>query len=116
MKKALLISLLGLFVLPLQSSADEAVRGYYRKDGTYVAPHYRSSPDSSYNNNWSTSPNVNPYTGKQGTRQPTYNDRAPSYNSNSYGSRSTQQQPSYDYQQQPSYNYSNPYDSRSRRR
>ena len=22
------------------------VRGYYRKDGTYVRPHYRTAPDS----------------------------------------------------------------------
>jgi hypothetical protein len=30
----------------------------------------RSAPDSSVNNNWSTYPNVNPYTGQQGTQQP----------------------------------------------
>ena len=30
------------------SWADVRVRGYYRKDGTYVAPHYRSSPDGSF--------------------------------------------------------------------
>ncbi len=57
------------------------MRGYYRSNGTYVAPHWRSSLDHSYNNNWSVSPNVNPYTGVQGTRQPTWNDRAPSSNS-----------------------------------
>lgn len=43
------------------------VRGYTRKDGTYVAPHERSAPDSSKANNWSTKGNVNPYTGKPGT-------------------------------------------------
>lgn len=59
---------------------DTYVRGHFRSDGTYVQPHYRSAPDSSFNNNWSTSPNVNPYTGQRGTRQPTWNDRAPSYN------------------------------------
>ena len=46
------------------------VDGYHRRDGTYVAPHYRTTPDSSYNNNWSTAPNVNPHTGQQGTREP----------------------------------------------
>ena len=30
--------------------------------------HYRSSPDSYRNNNWSTSGNANPYTGERGTR------------------------------------------------
>lgn len=48
--------------------ADVRVKGYYRKNGTYVAPHYRSSPDSSRANNWSTKGNVNPYTGKPGTK------------------------------------------------
>jgi len=45
-----------------------SVRGYVRKDGTYVAPHYRSAPDGNFNNNWSTKGNVNPYTGKEGTK------------------------------------------------
>lgn len=47
--------------------ADSLVHGHVRKDGTYVAPHYRSKPDSTAINNYSTSPNVNPYTGKTGT-------------------------------------------------
>ncbi len=53
------------------------VRGYYKSDGTYVAPHYRSSPNRSYNDNWSVSPNRNPYTGRQGTSRPTLNNRSP---------------------------------------
>jgi hypothetical protein len=40
------------------------VRGYYRKDGTYVRPHYRSNPDGNPYNNWSYPGNTNPYTGK----------------------------------------------------
>lgn len=46
------------------------VRGYTKKDGTYVAPHRRSSPDKSKSNNWGTKGNVNPYTGKEGTKEP----------------------------------------------
>lgn len=42
------------------------VKGYFRKDGTYVSPHYRSAPDSNFYNNWSTRGNINPYTGKKG--------------------------------------------------
>lgn len=57
--------------------ADTYVEGYHRKDGTYVKPHYRSSPDDSYNNNWSVKPNYNPYTGKRGTKNPTWNDKNP---------------------------------------
>ena len=48
--------------------ADTWVNGYHRSDGTYVQGHYRSSPDNYRNNNWSTSGNSNPYTGKKGTR------------------------------------------------
>lgn len=44
------------------------VRGYTRKDGTYVAPHYRSAQDDNFYNNWSTKGNIDPYTGKEGTR------------------------------------------------
>ncbi len=44
------------------------VRGHVRRDGTYVQPHYRSNPDGSFYNNWSTQGNVNPYTGEPGKR------------------------------------------------
>jgi len=44
------------------------VGGYVRQDGTYVAPHYQTNPDSTRANNWSTLGNVNPYTGAPGTR------------------------------------------------
>lgn len=38
-----------------------------------MAPHYRTTPDNCFYNNWSTSPNINPYTGVTGTRQyPSY--------------------------------------------
>jgi hypothetical protein len=52
------------------------VNGYYRKNGTYVAPHYRSSPDGNPYNNYSYPGNVNPYTGKIATGNPdTYLNR-----------------------------------------
>jgi hypothetical protein len=50
-------------------AGDVYVKGYTRKDGSYVRPHYRTAPDSKRNNNWSTQGNVNPYTGKSGTVQ-----------------------------------------------
>lgn len=68
------------------ASADQYTRGYMRSDGTYVAPYYSSSPDSSYNNNWGVRGNYNPYTGQAGTKSQTWNDRTPSYNSRTYGS------------------------------
>jgi hypothetical protein len=47
---------------------DVSVRGYFRRDGTYVQPHMRSAPDGNFWNNWSTKGNVNPYTGQPGTK------------------------------------------------
>lgn len=49
---------------------DVYVRGHTRSDGTYVQPHYRSAPNSSTSDNWSTKGNTNPYTGREGTRDP----------------------------------------------
>lgn len=82
-----LLVVVACFAMNLATAqADTYVRGYHRSDGTYVRPHYRSSPDGSYNNNWSVYPNVNPYTGRQGTRPPTWNDRSPYNNRNHYQS------------------------------
>ena len=46
------------------------VHGYTKKDGTYVAPYQRTSPNGTQRDNWSSKPNVNPYTGKEGTKEP----------------------------------------------
>jgi hypothetical protein len=44
------------------------VRSYYRSDGTFVQSHYRTAPDGNFYNNWSTAGNVNPFTGRPGTK------------------------------------------------
>lgn len=46
------------------------VKGYYRSDGTYVAPHYRTSPNSTNKDNFSTRGNINPYTREAGWVSP----------------------------------------------
>lgn len=48
--------------------SSHSVRGYTRKDGTYVAPHRATDPNRTRNDNYSTKGNVNPYTGKSGTK------------------------------------------------
>jgi len=63
----LLIIVIAMLVSTI-AIADTYVNGYYKSNGTYVQPHYRSDPDSSVSNNWSTKGNVNPYTGKAGTK------------------------------------------------
>ncbi len=78
MKKILFTILLSLVLflgVATFVDAQTRVRGYYRNNGAYVAPHYRSSSDSSSRNNWSTRGNVNPYTGRTGTKTPRYNWR-----------------------------------------
>jgi hypothetical protein len=45
------------------------VRPYTKKDGTVVDGHHRTAPDTSKGNNWSSKGNVNPYTGKPGTKE-----------------------------------------------
>ena len=89
MRTWLLAALLAAsLIMPVgPTDADTYVPGYTRKDGTPVAPHWRSDPNKSYNDNWSVKPNVNPHTGKQGTRPPTWNDRPPQPNpyGNPYG-------------------------------
>lgn len=60
-----------LVLIPTVAEArDVQVKGHIRKDGTYVPPHTRTTPDSSPYNNWTTKPNYNPYTGEQGTVDP----------------------------------------------
>jgi len=50
------------------SSGSHSVRGYTTKNGTYVAPHRQTNPNGTRTDNWSTKGNVNPDTGKLGTK------------------------------------------------
>lgn len=66
MKRLLVAALVVASCTP--AFADQFVNGYIRKDGTYVQPHYRSDPNNSTWDNYSTEGNINPYNGKVGTR------------------------------------------------
>lgn len=59
----------GTYVSGYSNSSSVSVRGYTRKDGTYVQPHYRSAPDGDASNNYSHVGNTNPFTGKTGTNR-----------------------------------------------
>lgn len=50
------------------ATASHSVRAYTTRKGTYVAAHRATNPDHTKANNWSTRGNVNPYTGKPGTK------------------------------------------------
>jgi len=65
-----------------QADADY-VRGYTQRDGTYVAPHQRTSPDRNPYNNYSFPGNYNPNTGRSSPGNPdTYLNR---YNNQELG-------------------------------
>jgi hypothetical protein len=73
MKKFLIpFLLIGLVLFLFSINFTEAyvrVRGYFRRDGTYVQPHYRTYPNKYKFDNWSSWGNYNPFTGKPGYRR-----------------------------------------------
>lgn len=58
-----------LFAVPAVAR-DTYVKPYINKNGEYVEGHYRSAPNSTKLDNYSTDGNYNPYTGKKGTVDP----------------------------------------------
>lgn len=67
----------GMFCLAADAQAQQFVSGHYRHNHyggySYVQPHYRTYADGNFYNNWSTYPNINPYTGAIGTHHyPSY--------------------------------------------
>jgi hypothetical protein len=80
MKRLFVLAILCLLLVlttDLLAQSGGYVRGYTRKDGTYVQPYHRTAPDSNPWNNYSTQGNVNPYTGKSGSVDP-YSTPSPS--------------------------------------
>jgi hypothetical protein len=55
-----------------KSASDVHVQGYTKKNGTVVKPYTRTHENSTQRDNFSTKGNVNPYTGKVGTKEPTH--------------------------------------------
>ncbi|MCQ9206847.1 MAG: hypothetical protein NG740_03070 [Omnitrophica bacterium] len=55
MKKLIVIALVAIAMISAVSNAYAlvSVRGYSRSNGTYVAPHFRTSPNSSVYDNFS---------------------------------------------------------------
>jgi hypothetical protein len=76
-------------------AGDVFVDGYFRSNGTYVMPHYRSAPDGNVFNNFSTLGNINPYTGAPGTVNPYGGSSFRTYQSPSYVAPLTPSYPTY---------------------
>ena len=53
--------------------------GYTKSNGTVVQPYYKTTPNSTNTDNFSTTPNTNPYTGQTGTRAKDYTPAASNY-------------------------------------
>jgi hypothetical protein len=67
MKKLWLLGIMLLSTISILCLAkDVYVDGYTRKDGTYVQPYHRSSPNNTVRDNYSYEGNTNPYTGEEG--------------------------------------------------
>jgi hypothetical protein len=88
--KKIALGIVAALLVPTGTSAQVRVSGYVTKNGTYVAPYYRSNPNSTKLDNYSTKGNVNPYTGRLGTRDVSSNP----YN---YGSNTRNAAPPYGY-------------------
>jgi hypothetical protein len=70
--KMILIATLAASVAATSATAQSTVhvRGHTTRDGVYVPPHERTAPNDTKTDNWSSKPNVNPYTGQTGTVDP----------------------------------------------
>lgn len=66
MKNLLYLALILIF--EVTAFAQVSVKGYYRKNGTYVKPHQRTRPNNTITDNYSYKGNVNPFTGVVGTK------------------------------------------------
>jgi len=63
----LLLVVMSLSFFSIAEAYSVRVRGYYKPStGSYIMPHYRTSPNNSKWDNWSTKGNYNPHTGKKG--------------------------------------------------
>ena len=89
MKKIIFLVLLSLFAFnntieaQTKKPTDVYVKPYTRKDGVKVKGHYRTAPNYTNRDNFSTKGNVNPYTGKKGIVNPD-NNRLNYSGSNNY--------------------------------
>lgn len=72
------ITTLFVALCAVSAFAQTYVAPYVKKDGTYVEGHYKSQPNDTKTDNYSSKGNSNPYTGQQGTVDP-YKTPAPTY-------------------------------------
>ena len=111
MYKALLVGITFALIADVALAQDQSVRGYYRRDGTYVEPYHRTTPNNRLYDNYSSQGNTNPWTGERGSERSEFSN-PPSYQRSS--PLNVPSYPSYpSYQPSPQYD-PNPYAPRRR--
>ncbi|GHV06626.1 hypothetical protein AGMMS50229_11760 [Campylobacterota bacterium] len=79
--KKLVIALAILSGVSLSAQCTEYQNGYFRRDGTYVQPHWKTCKDGFSTNNFSSIGNTNAFTGQSGSRANNYSLDAQNYGS-----------------------------------
>lgn len=80
MKKIVVSILIAMMtIVSVSAQTQKYQKGYYKKNGTYVQGHYKTSPDRTNHNNYSTRGNRNPTTGNKGYRAKDYSSGAYNY-------------------------------------
>ena len=68
-----ILSFLCLSFLGQVNPKSKQVKPYVKKNGTYVESHRRTEENNTNRDNYTTKPNVNPYNGKKGYKNPDNN-------------------------------------------
>lgn len=68
-------------ILGFAAFSQTYVNPYTKKDGSAVQGYYKTAPNKTNTDNYSTQGNVNPYSGQSGTRARDYSSEAGNYGS-----------------------------------
>lgn len=82
MKKVILLFLILCFHFSVYSQENphsHYQKGYVKKNGTYVQPHYKTNTNKTNHDNYSTKGNTNTYTGSNGHRAKDYSPESQNY-------------------------------------
>ncbi len=75
---------IGLLVGLVGTAMAGRVGGYFRSNGTYVQPHFRSNSNSTVTDNYGFKGNINPYSGRKGTNYYRHSPSSPYYSGPSF--------------------------------
>jgi hypothetical protein len=95
--RLMLLVTVGLFAFAFNAQAQvnpsqTYVQGYTKADGTYVQGYYKTTPNNTNRDNFTTKPNVNPYTSQPGYIQP---DNQPATTNSLYSTPARTTTPTY---------------------